>query len=167
MKTCNKCNIAKELTEFYRHKKHKDGRSYTCKMCHNKARKEYYQDNKDREKQLATLWVKNNPQKHREYYRSYYNNNRHKEIQRGRIKQLKRKQCMPEWADLDAIKVVYDEAKRLTLMHGTSYHVDHIIPLQGKLVCGLHVHTNLRVLPAKENLSKSNTYDPITTDIGV
>ena len=167
MKTCTKCNIVKELTEFYRHKNHKDGRSYNCKVCHQKARKQYYQDNKDKEKQLSALRVKNNPERHRAYYNNYYNNNRHKEIQRSRVKQLKRNQCMPEWADLDAIKIVYDEAKRLTLMHGIQYHVDHIIPLQGKLVCGLHIHTNLRVLPAKDNLSKSNTYDPITTDTGV
>jgi hypothetical protein len=167
MKICNKCNVTKELTEFYNHSKHRDGKASTCKPCHNKARKNYYQANKDREKELAALWIKNNPEKHREYYKNYYNNNRHKEVHRGRLKQLKRKQNVPSWADMQAIKAIYDEAKRLTLMHGTPYHVDHIIPLQGKLVSGLHVHTNLRVLPAKDNLSKSNTYDPINTDIGV
>lgn len=167
MKICNKCSVAKEPTEYYKHRKHKDGLSYTCKSCHSHWRKQYYQDNKEREKALANKWNSNNTERHRQYYNKYYNNNRHKEIHRGRVKQLKRGHRVPDWADMEAIKAVYDEAKRLTLEHGIQYHVDHVIPLQGKLVSGLHVHTNLRVLPAKDNLSKSNTYDPINTDIGV
>lgn len=69
----------------------------------------------------------------------------------------RRKQA-PPWADLEAIKAIYAEALRLTNETGIPHHVDHIIPLQGRLVCGLHVHNNLRAVPATENLKKSNSF---------
>ena len=60
----------------------------------------------------------------------------------------------PPWADRDAIDSVYATAR---LAGG---HVDHIVPLISPKVCGLHVACNLQVLPASENLRKSNTYWP-------
>ena len=58
----------------------------------------------------------------------------------------------PAWADFDKIKSIYDNCP-------TGYHVDHIIPLQGKYICGLHVETNLQYLPASENISKRNYHE--------
>lgn len=68
-------------------------------------------------------------------------------------------QRVPAWADLAAIKAVYAEARALTKASGVSHHVDHILPLQGRLVSGLHVHTNLQILTGSENCRKNNRYE--------
>lgn len=65
----------------------------------------------------------------------------------------------PEWRDKEAITAVYTERDLRSTLSGEPYHVDHIIPIQGKMVCGLHVHNNLQVLPARENLEKNNSFD--------
>ena len=58
----------------------------------------------------------------------------------------------PKWADLYKIKCFYDSRPE-------GYHVDHIVPLQGERVCGLHVLENLQYLTAAENLSKGNKFN--------
>lgn len=65
----------------------------------------------------------------------------------------------PAWADRRAIAAVYAQAAHLSRTTGIPHHVDHEIPLQGEFVTGLHVHTNLRPLPAIDNLRKSNRFD--------
>lgn len=59
----------------------------------------------------------------------------------------------PTWADLDKIRKIYDNCPE-------GFHVDHIVPLNGALVSGLHVENNLQYLPAIENCKKSNKFSP-------
>lgn len=66
----------------------------------------------------------------------------------------------PKWCDREAIKGIYVSCKIKTLITGIPHHVDHVIPLAGKQACGLHVHQNLRIIPATENLRKSNKFIP-------
>jgi hypothetical protein len=71
-----------------------------------------------------------------------------------------RLQRTPRWADLDAIRTVYAEARRITVETGVMHHVDHQIPLQGRKVSGLHVHNNLQILTGSENSKKRNRFEP-------
>ena len=62
----------------------------------------------------------------------------------------------PSWSNKEDIKAIYEQCALLSESTGIAHHVDHIIPLQGKNVCGFHSPNNLQILKAKENLIKGN-----------
>lgn len=66
----------------------------------------------------------------------------------------------PAWADQEKIAEYYFAADFLSMVTGEWYHVDHMVPLQSKDVCGLHNQFNLRVIPGSENQSKGNRLWP-------
>lgn len=74
------------------------------------------------------------------------------------IRRAKKLKATPEWADLKKIKDIYKSAITKSNINAT-YHVDHIVPLQGKNVCGLHVEFNLQIITSTENIKKSNKFE--------
>lgn len=73
---------------------------------------------------------------------------------------VQQKHAMPSWVDTKVIERVYAEAQRVSRDTGVLHHVDHIVPLTSKVVCGLHVPWNLQVIPALANLQKFNRHSP-------
>lgn len=96
--------------------------------------KTYRDKNPELIKSLNKKWVQNNPDKVRKM---------------GRLTQAARRACMPKWADRAAIKSIYDNCP-------LGHQVDHIVPIKGESICGLHVEYNMQYLTASQNLKKSN-----------
>lgn len=72
-----------------------------------------------------------------------------------------RLQATPPWVELKELAKFYELRDKMFLKTGIEHHVDHIIPIKGKIVCGLNVPWNLQVLTAKENLRKGNRWGSI------
>lgn len=101
-------------------------------------------------------WNEENKEHVAEYNRQYRKDNPgldnyHCSLRRARIMQ-----ATPKWANLDKIKLIYEEARRLTTETGEQYDVDHIYPLKSDTMCGLHVEDNLQIIPHVENCKKRN-----------
>ena len=161
-KVCTKCKEEKPLAGFNKDKGKKDGLSTQCKTCARARVKQWQKDNQERHLNNLRRSREKSSQKARisEHGKAYRKANAGKVTHWSRKYQAGKIQRTPSWANEQLIAAYYKEAKRLEELTGIQFHVDHIIPLQGDLVSGLHVETNLQLLPAHENIGKSNSFDP-------
>jgi len=163
MKHCPECKTDKPLDMFSKNASRYDGLQGQCKACRSARRKTDYTKNREKELELSKIWsrenhtaVKFNAKRYRqsEHGSIYYNskNAQHRANKRN---------ASPAWLTKEQeadIKAMYNLAKKFEKLCNISYHVDHIVPLAGKDVCGLHVPWNLQLLPASINIAKSNKY---------
>ncbi len=121
-----------------KHREEINARSREWYKSHKEESKEKQEKYKDRKAEYNRNWVKRNPHIKNEGRVRYNASKRHQ---------------TPEGINKKKIQEFYKEAIRLTKETGIPYEVDHIIPLSKK---GLHIETNLQVIPATENRKKSN-----------
>lgn len=177
MRVCRRCNESKLNTEFYWHSK----RGYheaKCKMCfkaaikiHADANREvvrarnrtagqkFREANRESENLRVLDYYRKNNDKCRAKNAEWKKANPHLNTAKENKRRASKLRATPKWANLEMIESIYKESAALSKSTGTKMHVDHIIPLKSKLVCGLHCEANLQILPAKANLSKSNRFE--------
>jgi hypothetical protein len=128
-------------------------RESRCKPCAQRRRRNSYAENPTKDNAVSFGWKTRNREsmlaKQAKYKRTHGRAICNAATAKRQAAQLQR---VPSWADLKAIKSFYETAKDLGLA------VDHVIPLQGKLVSGLHVQSNLQLLSKSENSRKKNNF---------
>lgn len=177
-KNCCKCKEEKQLEAFSKNQ-------LRCKACakaqydaNQEKYKEYFIKNREKRSAVKKLWQEANKEKVQAKKKAWYEATKEarREETLARVKAYKKEnpdkvnnanakrraqklQATPKWmtkADLAAIEEWYKLAKDLQWLSEEKLHVDHIIPLKGKDVSGLHIAANLQILPASENVSKGN-----------
>ena len=121
-----------------------------------------YEEDKETILERNKEYIKKNPIKRKEKAARYYQRNKVDYIARTAKRRAAKLNRTPRWlspSELKEIEQLYADAKQLEEIFSTAFHVDHVIPLQGELVSGLHTPENLQILPAALNLSKGNTYN--------
>ena len=173
MKCCTKCGVEKPLDDFPARRIAQDGRGYKCRLCaagearawraanreaHRAYSKRWKRDNKEHAKRKALEWSAKNKDRRAKACREW--NGRNQDKRAAAVARRRAKLVTPAWADRTAIAGFYRAAKIMEAETGVKHHVDHIVPLNSPLVCGLHVEHNLKVIPARENVLKRNLVWP-------
>lgn len=181
MKYCTACGEQKSPDQFPKHRRMPGGLYSACKACKAieaaryrsantqkcvEASLHWYKTNQARARKGASLWKQRNPERIQSSWSKWYAKNREALLERRRgspalVEAVRRRhaaklRAVPSWANRFFMHEAYDLAARRTKSTGIKWVVDHAIPLINRHVCGLHTHSNLRVIPAIENARKGN-----------
>lgn len=169
IKKCSKCLLEKTLIEFWKNKQTRDGLHYRCKVCARLRERLRYYKYKDKDLARESSYREKRKYKIKKTHSEYYKKNREKLLKQSkewkkrnpekvRQRHLRRslfeKLSIPKWVKRSKINKIYNEAIEMTEKTGIKHVVDHIYPLDHKILCGLTVPWNLRVITNEENIKK-------------
>lgn len=172
-KICTGCKQDLPFNEFTKSKLGKFGLRAKCKTCRAKEAVEYNSTHQEQVSARGKRYRKEkggqisvqraeynllNKGRFTEYRKQWAKDNPGKVNAKTARRRAARRRAIPKWLTKDhhlEMVVMYEEAARLTKETGIPHEVDHIVPLQGKEVSGLHVPWNLRIITRTENRHKS------------
>lgn len=175
-KFCKTCSTTKPISDFGRNAKSPDGCYFQCKSCRSEYLKSLYKKNPDVFKHRSDRWLStegaaekarsgrlNHYQRNKEHVATvnaaWRAGNMGKRAALGAAYRNRKKLATPPWltaGQQKQIEFFYTLSEKLSHINGVKMNVDHIVPVKGKAVCGLHVPWNLQVIPDVENFSKGN-----------
>lgn len=183
MKCCSKCHEVKSIKDFPK-RNSKDGYDYWCYVCHNdypnrkkasvnyharnrekqRARnKVYYVKNREKIKKQTQQWRSENHDRmisyNKEYGKWWRANNKGLVTAAANKRSKRIKRATPPWFEEVEVKELYTKCATLTKITGVKHEVDHDVPIQSELVCGLHCRDNLRIIKASDNRKKWNKHE--------
>jgi len=158
--------IAKNLARYNTGKQCKHGhfserytKTRTCIACDNINGAKRIANNHQAQLERQRKWRIANPEKLKKASQNWFKNNQHKNAMKKRGRDASKLQRTPSWMNDGhkfEIECIYKYCSALRAI-GLKYEVDHIVPLQGKNVSGLHLPWNLQVITERENRSKRNS----------
>ena len=163
-KFCPKCSQTLPTSSFFKNKSRVDGLQGYCKNCKCLSDRKYDSEHRDTVNGAARRRrsIGDSRQAHLNALTRYRAKNQPVRTKLQMARKSAKLKRTPAWLtefDLLKIKCLYQLAAMRTRESDRVWHVDHIIPLQGEKVSGLHVPSNLRVIPAVENNRKYNRYE--------
>lgn len=157
-KVCSTCKEELPASRFNRNKSNADWLASRCRECDSDYKKEYYKIDyvKEREAKRLKDFSKRNKKQLQEYRREYYSRPevKVKKNINSINSQRRQRERIPSWEKTENIKYYYMESRAKGL------EVDHIVPINSDLVCGLHCVDNFQMLTREENASKGNRHWP-------
>ena len=124
-------------------------------------KKKYLEENREKIYDYNREWRNSNKQKVYEYNLKHRKSNMVYYSYKQSLRYHQKNRATPPWLTDDQKKQImdiYNLRDECRILTGDEYHVDHIVPIKGENVCGLHVPWNLQILPSDINLSKSNRF---------